>query len=121
MANCELRIATCNCILAILPSTRGKIFFYFPNLRIIRWQKDRTQNKVTYVKVHTGLGGIVDDIINGLVHGGQVEAGLIPMEVGVGRDVRFDVRDGSHVAFGCGVMPRRKRISNVCQVPNDSM
>ena len=85
--------------MANLLSSSGKIFFYFENLAHKQLAKDTTQNKVTYVKFFTGLGGIVDNLVDGLVHGGQVEAGLIPMEVGVGRDVRLDVRDDSHVAF----------------------
>ena len=101
-----------NCNLAILLLSRGKISFYFKKKKHEQSVKDTTQNKVTYVKFFTGLGGIVDNLVDGLVHGGQVEAGLIPMEVGVGRDVRLDVRDDSHVAFGCDfrVMMRRSKL-----------
>jgi len=50
----------------------------------------------THVKLLAGLDRFADDLIDGIVHGSQVEAGLVPMEVGVGRDVRIDVRDDSH-------------------------
>mmetsp|Transcript_5276 Transcript_5276/g.8960 ORF Transcript_5276/g.8960 Transcript_5276/m.8960 type:complete len:172 (-) Transcript_5276:160-675(-) len=61
--------------------------------------KHKRYDEEAYVKILAGLAQVVDDIIDGLVHGSQVEAGLVPMKVRVGRDVRFDVRDDSLAVF----------------------